>query len=84
LLAAQAVDLLEDSPDGVARLVLEAVRSRAGFYVADRPFSCELEDIEEHLAADSFLVDVLGEAPFQTVDKFFSLKFRPVGHPKTC
>ena len=73
LLAAQAVDLLEDSPEGVARLIFEAVRSQASFYVADRPLSCEIEGIDGRLAADSFLAEVLGEAPLQTVDEFFSL-----------
>ena len=73
LLAAQAVDLLEDSPGGIARLIFEAVRSRAGFYVADRPLSCEIENIDGRLAADSFLAEVLGEARLQTVDEFFSL-----------
>jgi histidine ammonia-lyase len=73
MLAAQAVDLLEDSPGGVARLIFEAVRSRAGFYVADRPLSCEIENIDGRLAANSFLAEVLGEAPLQTVDEFFSL-----------
>jgi histidine ammonia-lyase len=73
LLAAQAVDLLKDSPDGVARLVLDAVRSRAGFYASDRPLSGELGDVDVRLAADSFLAEVLGEASLQTVDEFFSL-----------
>ncbi len=73
LLAAQAVDLLQDSPEGLARLIFEAVRSRAEFYATDRPPSCDLEGIEERLRAESTLLEVLGQAPFQAVDEYFSL-----------
>ena len=73
LLAAQAMDILGDRPGGVPQMIYERVRKYAAFYEVDRPLSAEVEVIENDLASDSTLGELISHTPIPSVDEFFSL-----------
>lgn len=73
LLAAQAMDICGDRPGGAAKLVYDVVRRHAEFYVVDRPLSAEVEAIEEELASETFLTDLIAISPIHAIDGFFAL-----------
>ncbi len=73
LLAAQAMDILGDQPDGVAKMLYDVVRRHADFYVVDRPLSAEVEAIEEELASDDFISMLIEHTPIASFDDFFAL-----------
>ena len=73
LLSAQAIDILGDKPGGVGRMLYDVVRRHADFYVVDRPLSSEVEAIEEELASDAFVSELIEQAPLVAYDDFFSL-----------
>jgi histidine ammonia-lyase len=73
LLSAQAMDLLGDRPEGIPRLIYDIARKHAGFYRTDRPLSAEVEAIENELAADVTLGELISQAPLPDVDDFFAL-----------
>jgi histidine ammonia-lyase len=73
LLAAQAIDILDEEPSGVARMLYEVVRRHADFYVVDRPLSAEVEAIEEELASDDFISMLIEHMPISSFDDFFAL-----------
>jgi len=73
LLSAQAIDILGDKPGGVASMLYDVVRRHAEFYVVDRPLSAEVEAIEEELASDAFISELIEQAPLVAYDDFFSL-----------
>ncbi|KAA0699273.1 histidine ammonia-lyase [Neorhizobium sp. P12A] len=73
LLAAQAIDILGDKPDGVGKMLYEVVRRHADFYVVDRPLSAEVEAIEEDLASDDFISMLIEHTPIASFDDFFAL-----------
>lgn len=73
LLAAQAMDIMEDQPKGVAGLIYEVVRRHAGFYAVDRPLSTEVEAIEEELASEAFDAALISLLPMPGIDDFFAL-----------
>lgn len=73
LLAAQAMDIHGDRPRGVPGLVYGLVRDHAAFYEIDRPLSAEVEAVEEALADDSTLRELIALAPVAVLDEFFAL-----------
>jgi histidine ammonia-lyase len=73
LLSAQAMDILGDKPEGVARMLYEVVRKHADFYVVDRPLSAEVEAIEEELASEAFVSEMIAHKPILAYDDFFAL-----------
>jgi histidine ammonia-lyase len=73
LLAAQAMDILGDSPGGVPRMIYDTVRKYADYYDVDRPLSSEVESIEDDLASEPALGELISQAPLPAVDEFFAL-----------
>ena len=73
LLAAQAMDILGDRPSGVPRMIYDRVRKYAAYYEIDRPLSSEVEIIENDLASDSTLAELISQAPLPAMDDFFAL-----------
>ena len=73
LLAAQALDLMDDRPLGIVALVREIVRCHSAFYREDRPLSQEVEAIEKALASPSSMARLLQAAPLENFDYTFSL-----------
>jgi histidine ammonia-lyase len=73
LLSAQAMDLLGDRPSGVPKMIYDITRKYAAFYRVDRPLSAEVEAIENELAAESTLGELISQAPIPDLDDFFAL-----------
>ncbi|MBE7732846.1 aromatic amino acid lyase [Devosia faecipullorum] len=73
LLAAQAIDLAQDTPQGVAKLTFDTVRGQFGFSHADRPLSQALEAISAALANSDCLSALLSLSPLAKIDEFFAL-----------
>lgn len=73
LLSAQAMDLLGDRPEGIPRLIYERARKYAAFYRIDRPLSAEVEAIENDLASEVTLGELISQAPLADLDDFFAL-----------
>ncbi|MBB3442683.1 aromatic amino acid lyase [Sinorhizobium sp. B11] len=73
LLSAQAIDIIGDTPKGVAGMLYEVVRKHAAFYTVDRPLSAEVEAIEEELGSDAFLSRLIEQVPIASFDDFFAL-----------
>jgi len=74
LLAAQAIDILGDRPEGVVAMVYRAARLHADFYYEDRPLSSDVEAIEEALISAPVVTELLALAPLQEIDHFFALE----------
>jgi len=73
LLSAQAMDLLGDRPRGVPGTIYERTRKYAEFYRIDRPLSAEVEAIENDLASEFTLGELISQAPIADLDDFFAL-----------
>ncbi len=73
LLAAQAMDIHGDNPGGAVGLIYQVVRRHAAFYTVDRPLSAEVEAIEEELASEAFLEQLIAISPIHAIDDFFAL-----------
>jgi histidine ammonia-lyase len=73
LLSAQAMDLLDDQPRGIPRMIYERARRYAEFYRVDRPLSSEVEAIENDLASEATLGELISQAPLPDLDDFFAL-----------
>ncbi len=73
LLAAQAMDILGDAPEGVPRMIYEIVRKHAAFYDIDRPLSAEVEIIEVELASDETVGKLISYGTVEDLDGFFAL-----------
>ncbi|MCC6737228.1 MAG: aromatic amino acid lyase [Bauldia sp.] len=73
LLAAQAMDILGDRPEGVVAMVYRAARLHAAFLIEDRPLSADVEAIEAALASDAMVTELLTLAPMPEIDIFFAL-----------
>jgi histidine ammonia-lyase len=73
LLSAQAIDIIGDTPKGVAGMLYGVVRKHAAFYTVDRPLSAEVEAIEEELGSDEFISKLIEQVPIASFDDFFAL-----------
>lgn len=73
LMAAQAMDILGDSPGGVPCMIYDKVRKYAAYYEVDRPLSAEVEAIETDLASEATLDELISHAPIPQLDEFFAL-----------
>ncbi|GLQ54998.1 aromatic amino acid lyase [Devosia nitrariae] len=73
LLSAQAMDISEDRPGNVPGMVYELVRRHAAFYREDRPLSSEVEAIEEALASETFLGELISHSAIMELDEYFAL-----------
>ena len=54
LFAAQAMDLMEDKPEGVAGFIHDAVRTHSDFYGEDRPLSGDMDGIFNDFRSERF------------------------------
>lgn len=73
LLAAQAMDILGDRPSGIPKFIYDRARKHAEFYNIDRPLSAEVEAIENDLASELTLGELISQAPIPDLDDFFAL-----------
>ncbi|HTJ56826.1 MAG TPA: aromatic amino acid ammonia-lyase [Devosiaceae bacterium] len=73
LLSAQAMDLLGDRPSGIPGMIYARARKHAEFYRVDRPLSAEVEALENDLATDLTLGELISQAPIPDLDDFFAL-----------
>jgi histidine ammonia-lyase len=73
LLAAQAMDLLGDRPEGVPKMIYDVARRHAAFYELDRPLSSEVEAIESDLGSEHTMGELISHAPLADLDEFFAL-----------
>ncbi|KKB11663.1 histidine ammonia-lyase [Devosia geojensis] len=73
LLSAQAMDLSEDRPGNVPGMIYDLVRRHAAFYREDRPLSAEVEAIEEALASDAFMGELISHSAIMELDEYFAL-----------
>jgi histidine ammonia-lyase len=73
LLSAQAMDISEDRPGNVPGMIYELVRRHAAFYREDRPLSSEVEAIEEALASETFLGELISHSAIMELDEYFAL-----------
>jgi len=74
LLAAQAMDISGDRPGNVPGMIYELVRRHADYYVADRPLSAEVESVEQALASDALLGELISHSSIMELDEFFALE----------
>jgi histidine ammonia-lyase len=73
LLAAQAMDILGDRPEGVPKMIYDVARRHAAFYELDRPLSSEVEAIESDLGSEQTMGELISHAPLADLDEFFAL-----------
>lgn len=73
LLAAQAMDLMGDAPEGVAELIRTVTREHAAFYTEDRPLSADVEAVETALLEPRTMDALRAVAPLAEADAFFAL-----------
>jgi histidine ammonia-lyase len=73
LLSAQAMDILGDRPGGIPEMIYNRARRHAEFYRVDRPLSAEVEAIENDLASEATLGELISQAPIPDLDDFFAL-----------
>ncbi len=77
MLAAQALDIMNLKPEGLAGEIYRLVRKHSAFLTVDRALSCEIEAIELELASDGFLRRLTEIVPLPSVDDFFALAHQP-------
>jgi histidine ammonia-lyase len=82
LLASQAIDIVGDTPQGVAGLIYQQVRLCSRFYQKDRPLSSEVECIEDLICSDASVAQIIDSAPINSFDSFFALGAAPEGSPE--
>ena len=73
MLAAQAMDISGDRPGNVPGIVYELVRRHADTYWQDRPLSAEVEAIEDALASDELMNELISHSTIMELDEFFAL-----------
>ena len=54
-------------------MIYERARTHAAFYRIDRPLSAEVEAIENDLASELTLGELISQAPIPDLDDFFAL-----------
>lgn len=73
MLAAQAMDISGDTPGNVPGIVYALVRRHAATYWQDRPLSAEVEAVEQALASDDFMNELISHSTIMELDEFFAL-----------
>lgn len=77
MLAAQAMDISGDTPGNVPGIIYSLVRRHADTYRQDRPLSAEVEAVEDALASDELMNELISHSAIMELDEFFALG--PVG-----
>jgi histidine ammonia-lyase len=73
MLAAQAMDISGDSPGNVPGIIYALVRQHADTYWQDRPLSAEVEAVEQALASDAVMNELISHSTIMELDEFFAL-----------
>jgi len=73
ILAAQAMDISGDTPGNVPGIVYALVRRHAATYWQDRPLSAEVEAVEQALASDALMNELISHSTIMELDEFFAL-----------
>ena len=73
MLAAQAMDISGDRPGNVPGIIYGLVRRHADTYWQDRPLSAEVEAIEQALASDELMNELISHSTIMELDEFFAL-----------
>ena len=73
ILAAQAMDISGDQPGNVPGIVYALVRRHADTYWQDRPLSAEVEAVEQALASDALMNELISHSTIMELDEFFAL-----------
>ena len=73
ILAAQAMDISVDTPGNVPGIVYALVRRHAATYWQDRPLSAEVEAVEQALASDALMNELISHSTIMELDEFFAL-----------
>jgi histidine ammonia-lyase len=73
LLSAQAMDISGDTPGNVPGIIYALTRRHADTYWQDRPLSTEVEAIEEALASEELMNELISHSTIMELDEFFAL-----------
>jgi len=73
MLAAQAMDISGDTPGNVPGIIYAVVRQHADTYWQDRPLSAEVEAVEQALASDALMYELISHSTIMELDEFFAL-----------
>lgn len=73
MLAAQAMDISGDTPGNVPGIIYALVRNHAATYWQDRPLSAEVEAVEQALASDDLMNELISHSTIMELDEFFAL-----------
>jgi histidine ammonia-lyase len=73
MLSAQAMDISGDTPGNVPGIIYRLVREHADTYWQDRPLSAEVEAIEQALAGDALMNELISHSTIMELDEFFAL-----------
>lgn len=73
MLAAQAMDISGDRPGNVPGIIYQLVRRHADTYWQDRPLSAEVEAIEQALASEDLMSELISHSSIMELDEFFAL-----------
>ena len=73
MLAAQAMDISGDTPGNVPGIIYALVRRHADTYRQDRPLSAEVEAVEDALASDDLMNELISHSTIMELDEFFAL-----------
>jgi len=73
MMAAQAMDLVREKPEGIVGAVHAFVRESCAYYDVDRPISADLESLAESFELPKTLAHLAAMAPLIEIDRFFAL-----------
>ncbi len=73
MLSAQAMDISGDQPGNVPGIIYALTRQHAATYWQDRPLSEEVEAIEQALASDALMDELISHSTIMELDEFFAL-----------
>ncbi|WEK02840.1 MAG: aromatic amino acid lyase [Candidatus Devosia phytovorans] len=73
MLSAQAMDISGDTPGNVPGIIYSLVRRHADTYRQDRPLSAEVEAVEDALASDELMNELISHSAIMELDEFFAL-----------
>jgi histidine ammonia-lyase len=73
MLSAQAMDISGDTPGNVPGIIYRLAREHADTYWQDRPLSAEVEAIEQALAGDALMNELISHSTIMELDEFFAL-----------
>jgi len=67
------MDISGDTPGNVPGIIYSLVRRHADTYRQDRPLSAEVEAVEDALASDDLMNELISHSTIMELDEFFAL-----------